>query len=134
VRTMPVSTGAPPNYVTPTGTFWIFRRVRLDRMRGGTPGEPGAYDVPHVPFSQYIFGGIAIHGAYWNRRFGVPRSHGCIQLATREYNPDPTGVAEDAGWLWHWAHLGDPVMVTGSTPDRPTVPARYPTSPAQRSV
>jgi lipoprotein-anchoring transpeptidase ErfK/SrfK len=126
VRTMPVSTGAAPGYETPSGTFWIWRRVRVDHMRGGSPGSPGAYDVPHVPFAQYIYGGIAIHGAYWSRAFGVPRSHGCIQLATRTFNPDKAGVPEDAGWLWHWARLGDPVIVTGSTPARPESPSPYP--------
>ncbi len=126
VRTMSVSTGAPPRWTTPTGTFWIFRRVRWDHMRGGTPGTPDSWDVTGIPFSQYIVGGIAIHGAYWNRRFGVPVSHGCIQLPTRAHNPHPAGVPEDAGWLWRWAHLGDPVIVTGSTPGPPETPLPYP--------
>jgi hypothetical protein len=134
VRTMPVSTGVLPDYATPTGTFWIFRRVLDDHMRGGTPGQSGYYDVPHVPFAQYIFGGIAIHGAYWNRHFGMPTSHGCIQLATRRHNPHPDDLPEDAGWLWHFAHLGDPVMVMGTTPARPTMPTRYPAPPARHSV
>lgn len=133
VRTLVVSTGVPPRYTTPTGTFWIWRRVAVDRMRGGRPGEPGSYDVPHVPWSQYIVGGIAIHGAWWARRFGVPQSHGCIQLATRTFNPDPEGVPEDAGWVWHFAHLGTPVIVTGTTPRRTARLLAYP-PPARRSA
>jgi lipoprotein-anchoring transpeptidase ErfK/SrfK len=133
VKSMPVSTGVAPDYATPTGRFWIWRRVRLERMVNGRPGSPDYYAVPHVPFSQYIYRGIAIHGAYWNRQFGVPKSHGCIQVATRLYNPRPSGVPEDAGWLWHFTHLGDPVTVTGTTPPRPTAPAPYP-PPAPRSA
>jgi len=131
VRTLVVSTGVPPAYTTPTGTFWIWRRVAVDRMRGGRPGQPGYYDVPHVPWSQYIVGGIAIHGAWWARRFGIPQSHGCIQLATRTFNPHPAGVPEDAGWVWHFAHLGTPVIVTGTTPRRTARLLGYP-PPAER--
>jgi len=128
VRTMPISSGVPPLYTTPTGHFFIWRRVLSDRMRGGTPGQPGAYDVPHVPYSQYVYHSIAIHGAYWARQFGVPHSHGCIQLPTRRDNPHPAGVAEDAGWLWHFTHLGDPVLIRGTTPDRSRL-IPYPTGP-----
>jgi hypothetical protein len=133
VRTLVVSTGVPPRYATPTGMFWIWRRVAVDRMRGGRPGEPDSYDVPHVPWSQYIVGGVAIHGAWWARRFGVPQSHGCIQLATRTFNPHPEGVPEDAGWVWQFAHLGTPVTVIGTTPRRAAHLLAYP-PPARRSA
>ena len=35
-------------------------------------------DVPHI---QYLTASYAIHGAYWHDVFGMPRSHGCINLA-----------------------------------------------------
>jgi hypothetical protein len=35
-------------------------------------------DVPHI---QYFKDNYAIHGAYWHDVFGIPRSHGCINLA-----------------------------------------------------
>ncbi len=35
-------------------------------------------DVPHI---QYFEKNYAIHGAYWHDVFGIPRSHGCINLA-----------------------------------------------------
>lgn len=116
VRTMAVSTGVAPQWVTPTGDFWIFRKVADDHMRGGTPGAPGSWDVAHVPWAQYFYGGVALHGAWWNRQFGVPKSHGCVQLATRTFNPDPQGVPEDAGWLWQFTDLGTLVEVRGKTP------------------
>lgn len=128
VATMPISSGVTPEYPTPTGHFYIWRRVRLGDMRYGSPGQPGAYYVAHVPYAQYIYKGIAIHGAYWARQFGVPHSHGCIQLATRVGNPHPAGVAEDAGWLWHFTHLGTPVIVEGTTPPHTRL-LRYPGQP-----
>lgn len=126
LRVIPVSTGAWPKYVTPTGRFYIFRRVRVETMTGGTPGTPGYYRVQHVPFSQYIFGGVAIHGAWWVNAFGEPRSHGCIQLPTQAHNPDPEAVQEEAGWLWSVTALGTPVTVTGTTPHVLTTPVHYP--------
>lgn len=126
LRTMPVSTGVPPAYTTPDGTFYIWRRVKTGRMVGGKPGTSSYYSVPHVPYAQYIFGGIAIHGAYWNPKLGKPLSHGCIQLATRQYNKHPQGIPENAGWLWHFAHLGTPVIVVGSTPLPRQAPLGYP--------
>lgn len=126
VRTMRVATGVAPDWVTPTGRFWIFRKVADDRMRGGEPGRPGSWDVAHVPYAQYFYRGVAFHGAWWTRRFGVPQSHGCVQLATRMHNPDPRGVPEDAGWLWHFTNLGTLVVVTGKTPTAPPLPRRPP--------
>lgn len=35
-------------------------------------------DVPHI---QYFKDNYALHGAYWHDVFGIPRSHGCINLA-----------------------------------------------------
>lgn len=114
IRTMTASTGVAPKWTTPRGTFWIYRKVPEDRMRGAGGGE--RWDVSHVPWAQYIYGGVAIHGAWWNRRFGVPKSHGCIQLPTRTFNPDPRGVPENAGWLYRFTDLGTPVIVGGATP------------------
>ena len=128
LQIMPVSTGAWPRYVTPTGHFYIFRRVRWDMMTGGTRGTADYYRVAHVPYAQYIFGGIAIHGAWWARSFGEPRSHGCIQLATKAENAHPQGVPEDAGWLWSVTRLGTPITITGTTPHFETRPIRYPAS------
>lgn len=45
-------------------------------------------DVPHI---QYFHENYAIHGAYWHDVFGIPRSHGCINLA-------PT----DSLRMFHW--------------------------------
>ncbi len=33
---------------------------------------------------QYFEDGYALHGAYWHDRFGVPKSHGCINLAPED--------------------------------------------------
>ena len=129
VHTSRVSTGVFPKWTTPSGTFWIFRRVKDDHMVGGNPGEPDHWDVNHVPYAQYIHGGIALHGAWWNHRFGRPVSHGCIQLPTAEGPDGPTGQPAEAEWLWHFTHLGTPVLVIGHTPalkEATKAPLAYP--------
>ncbi len=126
VRSMPISSGVP-GWQTPTGTFWIYRKVADDRMRGYDPRRQAHWDVAHVPWAQYLRGGIAIHGAWWNRNFGTPRSHGCIQVATQTFNPHPQGVPEDAGWLYRFTTVGTPVRIVGTTPKaRALQPLAYP--------
>ena len=39
--------------------------------------------------------GHALHGTYWHGNFGVPMSHGCVNLPT-----------EAAVWLYDWAPVG----------------------------
>jgi len=46
------------------------------------------YSYEEVPFTQYI-GRVALHGAFWHDQFGIPRSHGCINLSP-----------SDAEWLF----------------------------------
>lgn len=129
VRTMSVSTGSPSGWSTPTGTFWIYKRVRDEHMVGGDPNGPDHWDVKHVPYAQYFNDAVAIHGAWWNHRFGRPLSHGCVQLPTSESPHGPTGDPPEARWLWHFTDLGTPVIVVGHTPEQsktPKTPLPYP--------
>ena len=41
----------------------------------------GTFKLRDVPYIQYFHKSYAIHGAYWHDVFGIPRSHGCINLA-----------------------------------------------------
>jgi lipoprotein-anchoring transpeptidase ErfK/SrfK len=40
-----------------------------------------SFELRDVPYVQYFHEGYALHSAYWHDRFGLPRSHGCINLA-----------------------------------------------------
>ena len=46
-------------------------------VRRGAAG----FELRDVPWIQYFAAGYALHGAYWHDVFGVPRSHGCINLS-----------------------------------------------------
>ncbi|MGP1384299.1 MAG: L,D-transpeptidase [Thainema sp.] len=89
-----VSTGKPST-PTPTGVFAIQSKHRTARMQGAD------YDIPDVPFTMYYSGNYGIHGAYWHHRFGTPISHGCTNVAV-----------DHAEWLFNWASVGTPVIVT----------------------
>jgi lipoprotein-anchoring transpeptidase ErfK/SrfK len=124
VRTMPISSGVVPRWTTPSGTFWIYRKVAIDRMRGQDLETGEHWDVARVPWAQYFKGGIAIHGAWWRHHFGTPKSHGCIQLPTRTFNPDPDHTVDDAHWLYQFTRVGTLVKIVGTTPaSMPPIPS-----------
>lgn len=91
----PVSTGAAlpiGTYRTPVGNFNTYYKRPSRRMAAGDI-EASGYDLPGVPWVQYITGnGIAFHGTYWHNDFGRPRSHGCINLSPKA-----------AKWLYLWS-------------------------------
>ncbi len=92
VRSARVSTGLPG---TPTvvGTYYIYAKYVSAPMSG-----PGYY-LPNVPHIMYFYRGYGIHGAYWHNNFGVPMSHGCVNLSL-----------PDAEWFYNWAPLGTKVV------------------------
>ncbi len=88
-----LSTGKE-SFETPTGTFFVNSKLPVQDMEGVLGGE--YYNVPEVPDVMYFTDrGHAIHGTYWHNNFGVPMSHGCINL--------PMDVAD---WIYGWAPMG----------------------------
>lgn len=93
VRNVLMSPGLP---ATPTvqGDFTVQRKYAAQTMAG-----PGYY-LPDVPWVMYFYAGYAIHGAYWHENWGVPMSHGCVNLPPVE-----------AEWFYNFAPEGTPVRV-----------------------
>lgn len=88
-------------YSTPRGTFHIYAKSALTRMRFQYgPGHPDNYDLPNVPYAMFFSGDFSLHGTYWHSNFGTPMSHGCVNL--------PTSAA---AWVWNWAPKGTKVVV-----------------------
>ena len=42
------------------------------------------YAVEAVPWVQYFSEGYGLHATYWHDNFGVPKSHGCVNLSLRD--------------------------------------------------
>lgn len=79
---------------TVTGDFNVWIKLSSTRMTGD------GYDIPNVLWTMYFYNDYGIHAADWHNNFGVPMSHGCINMRT-----------EEADWLFHWAEVGTPVKV-----------------------
>jgi lipoprotein-anchoring transpeptidase ErfK/SrfK len=93
-----VSTGKT-GFETPLGSYAIFSKLPSQTMEGVLGGE--YYNVPDVPDVMYFTNfGHALHGTYWHSNFGMPMSHGCVNL--------PMDVA---AWLYEWAPVGTPVLI-----------------------
>lgn len=79
---------------TPTGKFFVQTKMPSKHMGGGELiFDPEAYIIPGVPWVSFfeIENGVAFHGTYWHQNFGIPMSHGCINMKT-----------EEAKWIFRW--------------------------------
>lgn len=74
---------------TTRGIFRIDRKHVTATMDSDEVGEE--FELRDIPYVQYFEGNYALHAAYWHDDFGIPRSHGCINLS-----PD------DARRLFYW--------------------------------
>lgn len=79
---------------TVTGSYRITSKFESQTMIGED------YTLPDVPWVMYFHGSYAIHGAYWHNAFGVPTSHGCINMRV-----------DEARALYAWAERGTEVVV-----------------------
>ncbi len=77
-----VSTGLP-GHDTPTGLFEVRTKYVSATMSdiGPDVSEDLRYSIEDVPWTQYFSGSVALHGAFWHGGFGLPHSHGCVNLA-----------------------------------------------------
>ncbi len=83
---------------TKRGIYRIHTKHISVTMDSDEVGEE--FELRDVPYVQYFESNYALHGAYWHDRFGIPKSHGCINLAP-----------EDARRIFFWTE--------------PTVPAGW---------
>jgi len=79
---------------TPEGEFRIQDKMPAKHMGNGNLfAEADDYELPGVPWTCFFTAqGHAFHGTYWHENYGVPMSHGCINMRT-----------EEAKWLFRWA-------------------------------
>jgi len=78
-------------YTTPVGNFITYHKRPTRHMANGDIASNG-FDFPGVPWVLYITeSGISFHGTYWHNDYGVPHSHGCINM-----------TPQSAKWLYRW--------------------------------
>jgi hypothetical protein len=102
---------------TPTGVYTTNAKFRFDRMtsRSLPINQPG-YDLPNVPFTQYFTNmGAAIHGTYWHDEFGIPQSHGCINVTWTDgaylFNLTSPTVSGNQNSAWDDSTSATPVYI-----------------------
>jgi lipoprotein-anchoring transpeptidase ErfK/SrfK len=109
-----VSTGRT-NWETPTGIYRVAGKSARTRMQD--PGNMAEeWNVADVPWTMRFRKNFALHGTYWHDGFGRARSHGCVNLSTRDAHhlyvwttpevPDGWSEADDGG-----APTGTPVRI-----------------------
>lgn len=85
-----VSTGRRA-HATETGIYRVWIKFAETTMNGQMADEP-SYSVATVPWTQFYAKDLALHTAYWHDKFGVRKSHGCVNLSPR-----------DARFLYFWS-------------------------------
>jgi lipoprotein-anchoring transpeptidase ErfK/SrfK len=71
------------DYSTPRGDFSAILKMPSRHMRAPEAERDSSawFDLPGVPWSTFFtYEGIAIHGTYWHNDYGLPRSHGCVNV------------------------------------------------------
>ncbi len=90
---LPSKDPIPEGTRTPRGQFNIYVKSPSKHMGAlQASGAPGSYTLPGVPWTSFFAEyGVAFHGTFWHNNFGVPMSHGCINMTNA-----------DAKWLFRW--------------------------------
>lgn len=79
---------------TPTGTFNVQTKMLSKHMGAGDLSDDlEAYILPGVAWVSFFepVNGVAFHATHWHHNFGVPMSHGCVNMKT-----------DEAKWLYRW--------------------------------
>ena len=82
--------------ITPVGEFYIGSKMPAQHMGdGNVTDDIYAYELIGVPWCSYFVldKGIATHGTYWHNNFGIPMSHGCVNMRS-----------EEAKWIFRWSN------------------------------
>jgi hypothetical protein len=87
----PKENGIPT--ITPDGVFHVTKKTPMRHMGDGhITSDLEAYELPGVPWVSFFHEtGVAFHGTYWHTDYGLPRSHGCVNMRP-----------EEAKWLYRW--------------------------------
>lgn len=109
-----IASGGDP-YFTRPGLFQIYEKLPFETMSGSFEADHSDYYyLQDVPWTMYFDKARAIHGAYWRANFGLPQTHGCVNLSIG-----------DSHWLYDWAEEGEWVYVWDPSGETPTDPVLY---------
>lgn len=88
-------------FPSPTGDFAVIKKIpKMNYVWNYGPNSPYNYNLPNVPWNLNFKPRFYIHDAYWHNNFGIPMSHGCINVNL-----------PNSKWIYDWADAGTPVHV-----------------------
>ena len=100
VFTTLVASGLGGELATPAGEKCVLLKQASRHMcnrpyKEDMPPPVGEiFDLPGIPWNTFFdLSGTAIHGTYWHNDFGIPRSHGCLNVS-----------CDAARWIYRWVH------------------------------
>jgi len=99
IGTRELEDGTIEDLSTPNGEHCVLLKQPSRHMSNrpqeeDEPPPADLFDLPGVPWNTFFdLSGTAIHGTYWHNDFGVPRSHGCLNVAT-----------DAARWIYRWTY------------------------------
>ena len=91
---------ARKGYWTPRGTFAVQIKRPAVLYQGFNPDGTRSYYYPNTKWNMQIIPHYYIHGAFWHNNFGVPMSHGCVNVSYK-----------DMEGLYNWADVGTPIFI-----------------------
>ena len=83
LRFVTLISSAKKGFDTPTGIFGIYSKSTSWDL-ASLPNAKEAYYLEQVPWVMHFFPRYALHSAFWHADFGIPSSHGCINMAPQD--------------------------------------------------
>jgi hypothetical protein len=95
-------------HATPRGLFRIYTKMAISDMDSQADDEE-QYAVEGVPWAQFFYKRIGLHGTFWHNRFGRRTSHGCVNLSAKDaaYVWQMTTPHVHPGWSIAFGHAED---------------------------
>ncbi len=116
-------------FPTPTGTFYIWTKIKSQLMSGGNPAAGDYYYLPNVPWVEFFSNdevaksrGFSLHGTYWHNNFGHPMSHGCVNMTIADaktiYDWTTPAITDAKAWSTNTtsSNPGTRIEIYGQTP------------------
>ena len=111
---------AKKGHETPLGTYQIYDKSTAWDL-GSLDGAKDAYFMERVPYVMHYYPRYAIHSVFWHDEFGIPASHGCLNLSVKDAKVVFDMVTPDLPDGWRYVkqskkHVGTTLRVRkGST-------------------
>ena len=91
---------AKAEFETPLGIYAVYKKSLAWDLASKPDAEDEVYYLEQVPWVMHYYPRYALHTAFWHDQFGIPSSHGCINLSPKDaaYVFDYLNPELPSGW------------------------------------